>query len=168
MKIPKNIEELCDNVHWKEYADCDWPGLEGVAMQAPWTSAYLESPLVSNSEKFDIFLFYLACTGLERIERHPGLEISLLQDIRDIYFADSEFYQPSIHFVDIHNKLDDIFRLFSLDLRNESTRTELRSHIISLKQDEAVRSGLKAVTIEFIKNTKHHPTSLQACTMSIL
>ncbi|XP_023328512.1 uncharacterized protein LOC111701454 [Eurytemora carolleeae] len=177
MQKPLSLDELCSTVDWKDESLQSlesWPGLEGLAEKSSWTRSFYHSKLLK--EKSAIFLFYLACTGLEK-GRGAELELNLLLDLQNLVFSDQEFYQTSIFFRDKNNKIDEIFRLYgsgleSPDVRSSLERPDGRSSlvrsILDLKQDEAIRSALNPAFILFIKSSHLHPSSLQHCILSLL
>jgi len=167
MHVPRSLDELCDTVNWKDPQLKDWPGLEALALRSAWVKSFLDSARAREAGRAHIFLFYLACTGLEK-NLGAGLDLQLLREMQRVFFGDMEFYQPSLHFVDLNNTVDDIFSLFGSDLTKIDTVTKLKKKLLALKQDEAVRSGLDSAFISFLKSKQLHPSSLHQCILSIL
>jgi len=168
MQTPRSLEELCQTAVWKT-VDGEWSGLEEVALKSAWIRSFLNSPRVSGEDMTirDIFFFYLATTGLQR-SLDSETEVWLLQDIQNIFFSDTDFHIPAIHFTDIHNTVPKIYRLFTLDLKEKEVRVKLKKCLGDLKQDKAVSSGLTPAFSEFIRSRHLHPSSLQQCILSIL
>lgn len=177
MLTPRDIYDLADTVDTEILAR-DGAELDLVSLRSPWISAFLRSPRMVE-ERRELFLFVVLCQAL--INTPPTERDAtgrLLELARTRFFSDSEFWQCSVAFADIHNDLDEIFRLFYIEKANEreglvsqmnGQTTSLRQKLIALRQDEVVRSSLEPVYGVFLKQRELHPSSvLQQCLLSIL
>ena len=106
MSTPRTVEQLVDSVTVD-------PGesVDRSMLQAPWVQAFLASPAMNEVTRREIFAFRVYCAWLLRTPTHQTVTKSILRKIQQRFFVDTKFYQPSIHFTDIHNVVDEIFRL---------------------------------------------------------
>ena len=74
--------------------------------------AFLQTPSMKDTDLKEILGYFLCCSCLLRT---PADQLTttrnILAEIQRRFFADTKFYQPSIKFTDIHNVVDEIFRL---------------------------------------------------------
>ena len=74
--------------------------------------AFLQTPSMKDTDRREILGYFLCCSCLLRT---PADQLTttrnILAEIQRRFFADTKFYQPSIKFTDIHNVVDEIFRL---------------------------------------------------------
>jgi len=174
MIAPRDIYELADTVEAELLAQ-DGADLEQVTLKSPWAAAYHRSPRMVD-ERRELFFFVVICSVLLRI---PPTEKEknerLIEMARKRFFSDNEFWQCAIAFADVHNTLDEIFRLYYAEEKNSlmsqmsSQITSLRQKLISLRQDEVIRSSLEPVYGVFLKAGHEHPGNiLQQCILSLL
>jgi len=174
MIAPRDIYELADTIEAELLAQ-EGADLEQVTLRSPWVAAFLRSPRIVEERK-ELFLYVVICSALLRIpptEKEKSQRLIEMARLR--FFSDSEFWQCAIAFADIHNTLDEIFRLYyveendSLMSQMSSQTTSLRQKLISLRQDEVVRSSLEPVYGVFLKAGNEHPGNiLQQCILSLL
>ena len=154
--------------------------------------AFLQTPSMKDADRREILGYFLCCSCLLRT---PADQLTttrtILAEIQRRFFADTKFYQPSIKFTDIHNVVDEIFRLedpkifhasnifyvlirrlYEAGLQQKSAVISLRAKLLVLAEDEAVRCGLEAVFAEFLLRPSLHPASglaqVQHCLLSLL
>ena len=112
MLTPRDIYELADTVELVEGLD-----IEDCVHRAPWVQAFLKTPKMldplGGPDRRELFFYVICCSLLNRIsptsEKERTKRILLL--MRDRFFADSDFWQATVSFMDIHNVQDEIFRL---------------------------------------------------------
>ena len=113
MLTPRDIFELADTVELAEGLD-----LDECVHRSPWAQTFLKTPKmldpIGGPDRRELFFYVICCSALIRTptnEKENTRKILIL--MRDRFFADSEFWQASISFMDIHNVQDDIFRYIS-------------------------------------------------------
>ena len=108
---PRDVFELVDIV-----APEDDVQVEQIVKKSMWTNAFLESPkLKCSRQKIEIFYFLVYLSQLNKIpENDIDRTKHILERIKVRYFSDSEYWQPSIAFRDIHNVVEHIFRLVNI------------------------------------------------------
>lgn len=180
MVIPRSLDELAASLEWEDTAvasdsSSSWLGVRArvaSSTAAPWARAFLATPRMQEAGRGELFLYMVCCSGLSRAAAGGQLERRLLEEMRALFFSDSEYWQPSIPLRDIHNHVDEIFRLYhQSDLEADNVRKALRGRLLALRQDEAIRSGLEPAFAEFVKNRSFHPSQshvMQQCIMSLL
>ena len=106
MLTPRTVDQLADTVNIIDGED-----IEESVRQAPWAHFFLQTAQMKDPDRREIFYFLVYCSVLLRIppEQQQSLK-NILTEMGHRFFADSEFWQPSIKFTDIHNVVDDIFR----------------------------------------------------------
>jgi len=170
MLTPRDIFELADTVELAEGLE-----LDECVHRSPWAQTFLKAPKmldpIGGPDRRELFFYVICCSALNRtqtIEKEKTKKILMI--MRDRFFADSEFWQASVSFMDIHNLQDDIFRLFYVQgFEKEVHMSSLRQKLLALRQDETVRSALEPVYGEFLKRPNLHPSNvLQQCILSLL
>ena len=74
--------------------------------------AFLQTPSMKDTDRREILGYFLCCSCLLRTPADQlATTRTILAEIQRRFFADTKFYQPSIKFTDIHNVVDEIFRL---------------------------------------------------------
>ena len=80
-------------------------------VRAPWVQAFLAAPVMKEVVRRELLVFRVHCA---RLLRTPTDQVTvtknILREIQQRFFADNKFYQPTIHFTDIHNVVEEIFR----------------------------------------------------------
>jgi len=159
MVAPRDIFDLADTVELAEGLD-----LERCVHLSPWALSFLKTPKMMDPfggpERRELFFYLICCSALRRtLTKQKEKTGKILLLMRDRFFADSEFWQASISFMDIHSVQDDIFRLFYVQgFDKEVHMSNLRSKVLVLRQDETVRSALEPVYGEFLKSPDLHPS----------
>jgi len=182
MIAPRNIYDLADTVEAEQLAQ-EGANLEQVTSRSPWVAAYLRTKRMDDStdagkKRKELFLYVVICSALLRIPQTESEKSQrLIEMARQRFFLDSEFWQCTVSFTDIHNNLDEIFRLYYVEengsqmlrmLTNVET-TSLRQKLISLRQDQVVRDSLEPVYSVFLNAKNEHPGKiLQQCKQCIL
>lgn len=170
MLTPRDIYELAETVDLAEGLE-----LDECVHRSTWAQTFLKTPKmldpIGGPDRRELFFYVICCSALSRTphtEKENTKKILIL--MRDRFFADSEFWQANIAFMDIHNLQDDIFRLFYVQgFEKEVNTTTLRSKLLALRQDETIRSTLEPVYGEFLKRPSLHPSSvIQQCILSLL
>jgi len=177
MIAPRNIYDLADTVEAEQLAQ-EGANLEQVTSRSPWVAAYLRSPRMDDStdagkKRKELFLYVVICSALLRIPQTESEKSQrLIEMARQRFFLDSEFWQCTVSFTDIHNTLDEIFRLYYPEENGSqmsSQTTSLRQKLISLRQDQVVRDSLEPVYSVFLNAKNEHPGKiLQQCKQCIL
>ena len=107
MLTPRTVDQLVDAI-----TIIDGKDLEESIHDDPWACCFLQTAPMKDPDRREIFCFLAYCSFLIRIpiEQQQNLK-NILTEMGIRFFADNEFWQPSIKFTDIHNVVDDIFRL---------------------------------------------------------
>jgi len=170
MVTPRDIFELADSVELVEGLE-----LDECVHRSPWAQTFLKAPKmldpIGGPDRRELFFYVICCSALSRTPTSEKEKTrKLLTVMRERFFADSEFWQASVAFMDIHNVQDDIFRLFHVQgFEKDLHIAELKQKLLALRQDETVRSALEPVYGEFLKRPSLHPsTVLQQCILSLL
>lgn len=165
MLTPRTVDQLVDAVNI-----IDGENVEESVRQDLWAHCFLQIAPMKDPDRKEIFYFLVYCSVLLRIpiEQQQNLK-NILTEMGLRFFADNAFWQPSIKFTDIHNVVDEIFRLYEKGITKKQDIMTLRAKMVMLCEDESVRSGLDPVFGDFIKRPSLHPTSvLQQCLLSLL
>jgi len=165
MLTPHTVDQLVDAI-----TIVDGENVEESVRQDLWAHSFLQIAQMKDPDRREIFCFLVYCSFLLRIpiEQQQNIK-NILTEMGLRFFADNEFWQPSIKFTDIHNVVDDIFRLFEKGMTKKQDIMTLRAKMVMLSEDESVQSGLDPVFGDFIKRPNLHPTSvLQQCILSLL
>jgi len=166
MQIPRDIYELADSVESLDDID------EAVKTSA-WARAFLLSPPfldpVGGPDRRELFFFLVSCSLIIKLkEKETDKLLKLLELVRQRFFSDDQLWKANIALKDIRNVQDEIFRIYYIDgiVKN---LTLLKTHILSLRQDKAIRSSLEPVYGDFLKNPRLHPANVfQQCILSLL
>jgi len=160
---PRNVFEIAESVGYHEDVD------EAIKNQ-PWAKAFFNSPaMLEPRTRQDMFVFLVCSCLLIKLENKDIDKIKhLLEVVRVKFFADEDTFTSSIPFKDINNAEQKIFRIY-YEEGVDGHCLELKSQIVSLRQDKALRSSLEKPFNLFLENSHLHPVSdLQNCIMSIL
>jgi len=124
---------------------------------------------VGGPDRRELFLFLVFCSLVARTkEKETQRLLDLVELIRERFFSDDQLWKASIGLKDIRNVQDEIFRIYYVDGAEKNLNT-LKGHIISLRQDKAIRSSLEPVFGTFLKNPRLHPANIfQQCILSLL
>ena len=106
MLTPRTVDQLVDAVNI-----IDGENVEESVRQDLWAHCFLQIAPMKDPDRKEIFYFLVYCSVLLRIpiEQQQNLK-NILTEMGLRFFADNEFWQPSIKFTDIHNVVDEIFR----------------------------------------------------------
>ena len=110
MVTPRDIFELADSVELVEGLE-----LDECVHRSPWAQTFLKAPKmldpIGGPDRRELFFYVICCSALSRTPTSEKEKTrKLLTLMRERFFADSEFWQASVAFMDIHNVQDDIFR----------------------------------------------------------
>ena len=110
MVTPRDIFELADSVELVEGLE-----LDECVHRSPWAQTFLKAPKmldpIGGPDRRELFFYVICCSALSRTPTSEKEKTrKLLTLMKERFFADSEFWQASVAFMDIHNVQDDIFR----------------------------------------------------------
>ena len=143
MQIPRDIFELADGVTLPENSvDVD----EAIKLFG-WTRAFLLSPAlldpIGGPDRVELFTFLVSCSLISKInDKNRKQLLSLLELIRERFFSDDQLWKANIALKDIRNVQDEIFRFYYID-GVEKNVALLKSNLLTLRQDKAIRSSLE-------------------------
>ena len=106
MSTPRSLDQLVDSVTVE-------PGesVDKAMARAPWVQAFLAAPVMREVARRELLVFRVHCAWLLRTPpEQMTVTRTILREVQQRFFADNKFYQPTIHFTDIHNVVDEIFR----------------------------------------------------------
>ena len=106
MQTPRTVDQLADMV-----TNIDGENIEESVRQTPWPNSFLQTAQMKDPDRREIFYFLVYCSVLLRIPLEQTQDMrTILTEMKSRFFADTEFWQPSIKFTDPHNVVDDVFR----------------------------------------------------------
>ena len=106
MQTPRTVDQLADMV-----TNIDGENIEESVRQTPWPNSFLQTAQMKDPDRREIFYFLVYCSVLLRIPLEQTQDMrTILTEMKSRFFADPEFWHPSIKFTDPHNVVDDVFR----------------------------------------------------------
>lgn len=160
MLKPRTLEDLVCTVEVKEDSS-----FEEAINASPWAQAFYtflktKDEGEGSNELGSMFVYLVVCSALAKEEDSLGLE-HLLQITREKFFPDVDNGKKiNIKFHDPHKKGEDILRLFRQTDWAETSLKELKTKIVSLRQDRNIR---EKVDDDCFTDFMSHPSCVCHC-----
>lgn len=160
MLKPRTLEDLVSTIELQEDRSIQESISSSPWAQAFYTTLKIKDENAGDSELASMFVYLVLCSALAKEEDSEKVE-EIIQNIREKFFPGIDNGNNiTIKFHDPHKKGEDILRVFRLTDWPETSLKDLKSKILSLRQDRNIREKLDD---ECFTDFMNHPTCVCHC-----